>query len=54
MTITNVTGTYFIQRFELSPEGDFYMDTDLAGGIYIVVFTSPKGIRQCKKFTIIR
>jgi len=54
MTITNVTGTYFIQRFGLSPEGDFFMNDDLASGIYIVVFTSPRGIRQCKKFVINR
>ncbi len=54
MTITNVTGTYFIQQFELSPEGNYYMNNDLASGLYLVIFTSPKGIRQCKRFTIIR
>ncbi len=54
MTITNVTGTYFIQRFDLNPEGDFLMNDDLASGIYIVVFTSPRGIRQSKRFVISR
>ncbi|WMX14248.1 MULTISPECIES: MbnP family protein [unclassified Aureispira] len=52
MTITNVNGTYFIQRSNLDPQGDFYMDSDLAAGIYIVIFTTPKGIRQCKRFVI--
>ncbi len=52
MTITNVTGTYFIQLFELNPEGNFYLDDDLASGIYIVIFTSPKGIRQAKRFIV--
>jgi len=52
MTITNVNGTYFIQRSNLDPQGDFYMDTDLASGIYIVIFTTPKGIRQCKRFVV--
>lgn len=52
MTITNVTGTYFIQRSNLNPQGDFYMDSDLASGIYIVIFTTPKGIRQCKRFVV--
>ncbi|CAA6813509.1 MAG: Unknown protein [uncultured Aureispira sp.] len=52
MTITNVNGTYFIQRSNLNPQGDFYMDNDLASGIYIVIFTTPKGIRQCQRFII--
>jgi len=52
MTITSVNGAYFIQRFNLNPDGDFYMDEDLAAGIYIVVFSSPKGIRQSKRFVI--
>ncbi|BDS13303.1 MbnP family protein [Aureispira anguillae] len=52
MTITNVNGTYFIQRFDLEPQGDFYMSENLASGIYIVIFTTPKGIRQCKRFVI--
>lgn len=52
MTITNVTGTYFIQRSNLNPQGDFYMENDLASGIYIVIFTTPKGIRQCKRFVV--
>jgi hypothetical protein len=52
MTITNVNGTYFIQRSNLNPQGDFYMDTDLASGVYIVIFTTPKGIRQCKRFVV--
>jgi hypothetical protein len=52
MTITSVTGAYFIQRFNLNPAGDFYMDDNLAAGIYIVVFSSPKGIRQSKRFVI--
>ncbi len=52
MTITNINGSYFIQRFNLAPEGNFYMSQDLASGIYIVIFTTPKGIRQCKRFVI--
>jgi hypothetical protein len=52
MTITNLNGSYFIQRSNLNPQGDFYMDNDLAAGIYIVIFTTPKGIRQCKRFVI--
>lgn len=52
ITITNISGTYFIQRFNLAPEGDFYMSDDLASGIYIVIFTTPKGVRQCKRFVI--
>jgi hypothetical protein len=52
MTITNVNGSYFIQRSNLDPQGDFYMDNDLASGIYIVIFTTPKGIRQCQRFII--
>ncbi|MBL4648460.1 MAG: T9SS type A sorting domain-containing protein [Aureispira sp.] len=52
MTITNINGTYFIQRSNLNPQGDFYMDNDLASGIYIVIFTTPKGIRQCKRFVV--
>lgn len=52
MTITNVNGTYFIQRTNLDPQGDFYLDNDLASGIYIVIFTTPKGIRQCKRFVV--
>lgn len=52
MTITNINGSYFIQRFDLQPEGDFYMSENLASGIYIVIFTSPKGIRQSKRFVI--
>lgn len=52
MTITNLNGSYFIQRFDLTPDGDFFMSDDLASGVYIVIFTSDKGIRQCKKFVI--
>lgn len=52
MTITNVSGNYFIQRSELTPNGDFYLDENLAAGMYLVIFTSPKGIRQCKRFVI--
>ncbi len=52
MTITNINGTYFIQRFDLNPDGDFFMDDDLASGIYIVIFTTPKGVRQSKRFVI--
>lgn len=52
MTITNLNGSYFIQRFDLAPDGDFYMSDNLASGVYIVIFTSPKGIRQCKKFVV--
>jgi len=52
MIITNVNGTYFIQRSNLDPQGDFYMDNDLASGIYIVIFSTPKGIRQSKRFIV--
>lgn len=52
MTITNINGTYFIQRSNLDPQGDFYLDSDLASGIYIVIFTTPKGIRQSKRFVV--
>jgi len=52
MTITNASGSYFIQRFDLEPDGDFYISDNLASGLYIVVFTSPKGIRQCKRFVV--
>jgi hypothetical protein len=52
MTITNINGSYFIQRFNLAPEGNFYMSQDLASGLYIVIFTTPKGIRQCERFVI--
>lgn len=52
MTITNASGSYFIQQFDLEPDGDFYMSDNLASGLYVVVFTSPKGIRQCKRFVV--
>lgn len=54
MTITNIAGSYFIQQFEMNSTGDFYMEANLPAGLYIVMFSSPKGIRQCKKFTIIK
>lgn len=52
MTITNLNGSFFIQRFNLFPEGNFYLDQNLAAGMYIVIFTSPKGIRQSKRFIV--
>ncbi len=52
MTITNITGTYMVHKSQLSPEGNFYLEDNLAAGIYIVIFTSPKGIRQSKRFII--
>lgn len=52
MTITNMNGSYFIQRYDLQPDGDFYMSDDLAAGVYVVIFTSPNGIRQSKRFVI--
>jgi len=52
MTITNMNGTYFIQRSNLAPQGDFYLDNDLASGVYIVIFTTAKGIRQYQRFII--
>ncbi|MCH2023578.1 MAG: T9SS type A sorting domain-containing protein [Saprospiraceae bacterium] len=52
MTITNLNGSYFIQRHNLAPDGNYFIDDDLASGIYIVIFSTPKGIRQCKRFII--
>ena len=52
MTITNLNGSFFIQRFNLFPEGNFYLDQNLASGLYIVIFTSPRGIRQSLRFVV--
>ncbi len=52
MTITNLNGSFFIQRFNLLPEGNFYLDQNLSSGLYIVIFTSPRGIRQSRRFIV--
>lgn len=52
MTISNLAGSYFIQFNDLSPFGSFQINDPIPSGIYLVMFSSKKGIRQIKKFVV--
>ena len=52
MTISNLAGSYFIQLTDLSPFGYFQINDPIPSGMYLVMFSSKKGIRQIKKFVV--
>ena len=52
LIISNVNGSYFIQKDNLMPTGDYQPEKDLAPGIYFALFHSENGIRQTKKFIV--